>query len=289
MCIICYTDKVQISDEILKKMWDANPDGAGFAWVESNKAHYRKGFMKFEDLINALPEDRSHLMLHFRIATSGKIDGAHCHPFDFKNPLQESGITNRLLFHNGIISVNWKEKEEDKKEHSDTYLFIKSILGKVTHPKVIDYILGNENFSRFAIYDASMSKGSWLLYGTFVDYEGMSVSNKSFDTPPIPKFYQYYGMKYNQYDYDQYNSWDYEYEKKETVGEEILDLEEVEKDGNKCVFCKEILIDKIDIANNLCMDCTIENGVICECGERLSYNDALVGGYCIKCEMEMGI
>lgn len=116
MCVISYSPaNVAIPDEAtIKKMFTKNPDGAGFA-IDKGEGivEFHKGFMKVEDLIEALDKyddlKAPAVTIHFRIGTHGKNNKATTHPFiidsDFGKLRQLHGIGKfNVLFHNGTIT-----------------------------------------------------------------------------------------------------------------------------------------------------------------------------------------
>ena len=115
MCVIAFSPKgVSIpTPEQIKSMWEHNPDGAGYAYVnKQGKVVYRKGFMTLASLLGDLqaPErfKNTNFAIHFRIGTSGKNDGATCHPFPVSNNFGDlrktEGEVDSVLFHNGVLS-----------------------------------------------------------------------------------------------------------------------------------------------------------------------------------------
>lgn len=115
MCVIAFVkDGVELTEEVTKMMWYANPDGAGFAYYENEKWFFEKGYMKLESLIRRLKklhllETSSHppLVIHFRVTSVGETNQTLTHPF--KIHLSNS---QALLFHNGTLNVI--KKNEDK-------------------------------------------------------------------------------------------------------------------------------------------------------------------------------
>lgn len=115
MCVIAFSPKgtdIPTKQQI-KQMWQHNPDGAGYAYVDKKgKVVYRKGFMTLEELMADLevPErfKNTNFALHFRIGTSGKNDQATCHPFPVSNCFGDlrktEGEADAVLFHNGVLS-----------------------------------------------------------------------------------------------------------------------------------------------------------------------------------------
>ncbi len=87
----------------------ANPDGAGVMTANGNAVEIQKGAMDaraFARLWAMLTAD-APAVLHFRIATSGTVDGAMCHPFPLTaSPARmrhESETCRVGVAHNGIL------------------------------------------------------------------------------------------------------------------------------------------------------------------------------------------
>lgn len=115
MCVIAFSPKgTDIpSKQQIKRMWEHNPDGAGYAYVnKKGKVVYKKGFMTLDELMADLeaPErfKNTNFAIHFRIGTSGKNDKATCHPFPISNCFGDlrktEGEADSVLFHNGVLS-----------------------------------------------------------------------------------------------------------------------------------------------------------------------------------------
>jgi predicted glutamine amidotransferase len=119
MCIAIYkTENNKLTEETLKNCWDANPDGAGFMYVDNNKVKIVKGLMTYTSFREAYdPIALKQAVLHFRIATHGNVDELNTHPF---------AISDKLgLVHNGIIN-NIKCDIDSTK--SDTWHFVEKIM-----------------------------------------------------------------------------------------------------------------------------------------------------------------
>jgi len=112
MCIAITKNKDKIiPHETLRTCFTNNPDGAGFATLNSKgKMAVYKGFFTFESFIKAWkPHEHQQALIHFRIKTHGLLNEENCHPFV---------VTDDLVFiHNGIISM------PKDNERSDTILF----------------------------------------------------------------------------------------------------------------------------------------------------------------------
>jgi predicted glutamine amidotransferase len=87
----------------------------------------------------------SNFILHFRIATSGKIDRANCHPFSVNK--------NLAFVHNGMININQLNANV-----SDTYTFNELILKKLpttflNNHAILDLIENYIGYSKLVFLD----------------------------------------------------------------------------------------------------------------------------------------
>ena len=121
MCIAIYKEEgYELSDEALENSWNANPDGAGFMYPDNDKVVIVKGLMSFDEFKEAYePHKQKQAVLHFRIATHGKVDKDNTHPFQINQGLG--------LVHNGIMS---NVKCDINKDMSDTWHFVEKIMKK---------------------------------------------------------------------------------------------------------------------------------------------------------------
>lgn len=124
MCIaILNTKKAgRLPKSQIKNSWDNNDMGAGLLWNQNNKLNVFKTY-EYDEFINKYNELRDnkeigHIVLHFRIATSGYNGKHNLHPFL---------VNDKLGFvHNGVI------KGLGNKQFSDTYEF-NDMLKKFNH------------------------------------------------------------------------------------------------------------------------------------------------------------
>ena len=86
MCLAIYIPPGRyVPIKRLKKAHKANPDGWGFAWISGGRLHARKSTW-FDGFLNDYRMRMNDIrLIHFRTASSGKIDIWACHPF-FVNP-----------------------------------------------------------------------------------------------------------------------------------------------------------------------------------------------------------
>jgi hypothetical protein len=121
MCIIAMKPiGQQLDHDIMKRCYDQNGDGCGFAYIQNKKIEIVKGKMEFEKLWNQINDIQKNIetpvLVHFRTRTVGEVDEVNCHPFRIDD--------NNVMAHNGTIIPfsNWKSK------FSDTILFLYNVL-----------------------------------------------------------------------------------------------------------------------------------------------------------------
>jgi predicted glutamine amidotransferase len=220
MCVIAVAPKdVAVpSDAIMKKMFDHNSDGAGFAYTINDKVIVEKGFMTYKEFYNALAGLDKKLkaknltttdipiMFHFRIGTHGPNSRGLTHPFPFTEKTEFFEAldykTNVVLAHNGIIST-----VKPLGGLSDTVQYIKDIVMPLyQHDRYfydsvhLQELLANTNdSSRFAILD---DRGVFTYIGYWVTDEsapGVMFSNLNHNTTYT---YSYSPTQYGKYSYD---------------------------------------------------------------------------------------
>lgn len=128
MCIILTCkENVRPSHELLETCFHNNPDGAGIMWIENGRVQTSKGYADegaLESVISSIPKD-SPLVIHMRIATSGGVSAAVCHPFPVSNNLDflhaEDTECDAAVAHNGIITGM---HTNEKMGISDTVTFV---------------------------------------------------------------------------------------------------------------------------------------------------------------------
>lgn len=144
MCLIILNTGNTLPEEYLYNAASANPDGAGLAYYDGIKHRILK-FFYLDNLIthyNEIAKNHRPILLHFRLASQGKINYSNTQPLQLAN--------GAILAHNGHI-----DGMGDKKT-SDTYI-LAQILGKLsiselfTHGKQLLEAISQLSFSKFVL------------------------------------------------------------------------------------------------------------------------------------------
>lgn len=188
MCIIAYAKNgVKIEENVIRTMFEGNPDGAGVMWkpLDGGNIEIRKGFMDVESLLkawNKIPVE-CEKAIHCRIATSGKISKECCHPFPVrpKTDMMKKAVDKcyMALMHNGVIS-QCTPKNGMKATCSDTMVFAAKYLyplQKQIDKECIQDLLESFVESRLLIMRANAPT---IMLGNWVEDKGVYYSNTSY-------------------------------------------------------------------------------------------------------------
>ena len=163
MCIIAMIPAgKQINKNTLENMTNNNPDGSGIAWIQDNKIKTYKT-MDNNKFINKALEIQSKfckdsdILIHCRIATSGKTDLDNCHPFKISK--------DTVFAHNGILNC-----VEATNKVSDTRMFNKALLKQlkpefldnVTTRKLIGEIIRSDKLA-FLTVNPKLKRNSYII------------------------------------------------------------------------------------------------------------------------------
>lgn len=163
MCIIAMIPAgKQINKNTLENMTNNNPDGSGIAWIQDNKIKTYKT-MDNNKFINKALEIQSKfckdsdILIHCRIATSGKTDLDNCHPFKISK--------DTVFAHNGILNC-----VEATNKVSDTRMFNKALLKQlkpefldnVTTRKLIGEIIKSDKLA-FLTVNPKLKRNSYII------------------------------------------------------------------------------------------------------------------------------
>ncbi len=125
MCVAMYCNVGHVLSETqIRTSWSNNPDGAGFAYVDSNGTPQTFRTMQLAEFLSAYRvatdrnASRSDFVVHFRLATHGKTNVDNVHPFHM------DGQT--LVAHNGILPTPTLGDGR-----SDTATFVQDYLPKL--------------------------------------------------------------------------------------------------------------------------------------------------------------
>ena len=192
MCIIAISRKGirQPNKEELQTMWDRNPDGAGYMFVNSDGlVEIHKGFMSFNNFYYNVKHENftknDVVIYHFRIATQGGVNPQMTHPFPLTAKLENTKILDCAcpvgIVHNGIIPCTTNKND---KEYSDTAHFICEYLSHMVKSEADlhdDKLLGRIEsliHSKMAILDG---KGNLATIGNFItEQSGLMFSNSTY-------------------------------------------------------------------------------------------------------------
>lgn len=204
MCIAILNTKGLLTKETLKTCWTNNPDGAGMIYVTDKNALVTfKELNSFDRFYKEYSKQRklnkdSNFVLHFRIATSGKIDLNNCHPFKVSKDL--------AFVHNGMIDI-----EQVTKDFSDTYSFNQTILkelGKnfLYNEAIVRLIEGYIGYSKLVFLN-NFNEAT-IINELLGSWDGANwYSNDSYK-PRATKKYEHYGYGYYSKGYNNANTCD---------------------------------------------------------------------------------
>lgn len=212
MCVICIKKKgVNLpSDEIIKKMWNTNSDGAGVMYPDNGKVHIEKGFFNVEKFIERVHElDESNtIIMHFRIATHGGVNAGMTHPFPLTCKENEIVATDILtdvgIAHNGIIP---KTTIDPRPQFSDTAEYIM----KKLYPRYLqsdNFFTKNKNKEKIQKDITSRMvfltpDGEVNTVGEWEEEDGLLYSNTYFKFT-YNNYYDRWGSYYDDFDYEEY-------------------------------------------------------------------------------------
>lgn len=243
MCVIAYSQKhTDIpTKEQLTSMWNHNPDGAGYAYINRGKVYYSKGFMTLQALLDDLEPRRASLKhkefaIHFRIGTAGKNDAHTTHPFpittDYRTLRQTEGATHAVLFHNGVLSDGGLV-DKHSSDTQDFVIAMAPLLKRYTHSKARDYFVSElTSGSKLLIL---YGNGHVKRYGNWERDGELYVSNTHYKNT--------YTSYTSYHDYGHYDGWYDEWRNLENSTETVdLDgvLEEIEQNHYACITPEEM-------------------------------------------------
>ena len=219
MCIIAISPlgKDVWPRETVKEMLRRNPDGCGVAFTTKNGVVFKKGMTSVDEVMSYLNKitnpTKRIIVLHARIATSGKVDALRCHPFPIDVRNAKSGRANMVFFHNGILSAYSGDKNL-----SDTQRYVLLELktkyrcfgNEIMNPLFVDIFesTAKANSSRFVLMD----KNEFITMGNgWITDDGYIYSGPSYRSQPIHSFtpirekFDYWWEKEDKEDFGYYD------------------------------------------------------------------------------------
>lgn len=175
MCVaLLCPPKVRPSMPLLQACHRANPHGAGIAWRERGRIHWRKG-LGVCDVHQLANEKPGEILIHFRWASVGRVDPLLCHPFPVTADaeLKLSGVNERVLFHNGTWS-----------NYTSAIETVGDLEGLVSDTRVAAafvHHVGAKPLNRLPGRWAVMERSEIKLFGDWLPYKGMLVTNGNFE------------------------------------------------------------------------------------------------------------
>lgn len=165
MCVIIHKPAdARPSEDLLVACATNNPDGFGIMFVENGRIHTIKDpdSFRFFEVYDAY-KDRE-LGIHFRWKTHGEIDMENTHPYAVLEP--EAHDADLWLMHNGIISIEQRDKSK-----SDTWHFVRYMLRPILEQTGLD-VIRNKSFQTLIEEYIGSSNKLLLLdqYGNFTKF-----------------------------------------------------------------------------------------------------------------------
>lgn len=205
MCVIIYKPaKQQITEEELRDAWTTNPDGAGLAYIQDGRVHYKRGYMYFKQYwAEVQKHQHAELLLHLRISTGAGVNKINTHPYKVGNVKRLRGVTTLpVICMNGIINGQpLHTKRGVKLNDTASYIIDHEDAFRVINEDVLD-IIEDATDCRWAaatVDGVKLSKGfikddglyysnlnhkhwAWIyqeLYDDVYDYSGSAYNNNS--------------------------------------------------------------------------------------------------------------
>ena len=209
MCIIVYKPiGVKLpSKKTLHNCYENNSDGCGFAIKRNNKILYRKGTMTFDNFWNILQSYKltknDEILLHFRIATAGKINNFNCQPFSISSEVNKvknvEGKSNFVMTHNGHINLKLKHDLSDSGMLANQFFSKMSVYDIYVNKLVREEIEKFLSFNKIALLH---NKFGFTKFGDFIEDHGVLYSDNTYKTEYFDRWF------YNKYESYLDEKWD---------------------------------------------------------------------------------
>jgi len=181
MCVIlvCPDENARPSRDVLEACHDANPHGAGMAWRENKKVRWMKN-LDVDDIEMLLAELGGEVVIHFRWASVGGVDGGLCHPFPVARRARVDlfGEADAVLFHNGTWPAYEDALRRLAREHGRR--LPRGPMSDTRAAALCAHAHGKGILSRLPGRWVWMGASQTELYGDWSAYRGMRASNRNF-------------------------------------------------------------------------------------------------------------
>lgn len=185
MCVIAYKTKgAHLSDNMIRRMFKTNPNGAGFMYAENGRVKFEKGFFTADALIKRFRACVSvdiPALVHCRITTHGATCPQLCHPFPIvqkhAKEFKQRGEADLCMMHNGIIptpSFVWYAQANDSDTSAYAHRLALEGLHDLPMPWEAEQIEREIGHSRMAFMDGT---GEVLTIGHWEKVAGIWFSN----------------------------------------------------------------------------------------------------------------
>jgi hypothetical protein len=181
MCVIVHQPVGKsLSKDVASKLWNTNPDGGGFSYIDDNGNLATYKTMTFGDFWGKFEHARStfprrDFLLHMRIATHGSVSIENVHPFQVDE--------HTMMAHNGIIHGVTPFLDNKVDDRSDTKYFVEEVLPRLPETWLDDPFLSSMvsewiDWSKL-LFITTNPKLEYSVYrlGKFEEYEGLYLSN----------------------------------------------------------------------------------------------------------------
>lgn len=248
MCIAILNAKGTLPKQILKNCEENNPDGMGFMYAANGKINIHKQMGGFKSFYKKYVAARNQhpdkkFVLHFRIATHGKVDLENCHPFSVNR--------NLAFVHNGMISIDTKATPH----LSDTNVFNRIVLKEMPEnfhknmavQHLIEEYIGH---SKLVFLD---KHGDASIYNEHLGIwdDGNWFSN---DTYEYSYSYGGFGSSWSNKNKN-YNNWDFSVHKGSETTLKLNSTNFEKEEAIDCYFCAKHLTTPDERFEQLCKNC----------------------------------
>jgi len=219
MCIVIHKRAgVELPDyATLQRCWDNNSDGAGFCFARNGIVQGYKGYMNFDNFMDALmmrASDDDAMLIHFRIATHGGVTRQGTHPFPLSSNKRALNalewVSDVGVAHNGIVVGfgvsnygNVAEGMSDTQEFISDVLNTPSVRAGLFDDPAIKYLVGEATTSKWAFMDAT---GKTVLFGKWHKDNGLWYSNEGYLS--VRKYSKWHGSAKSTGASNMHQSWE---------------------------------------------------------------------------------